>query len=428
MLISANGKEYPIYDCGSPVFDEERNLHGVVLVFRDQSKEKRYERELILAKEKAEESDRLKSIFLRNMSHEVRTPMNAILGFSELVNEPSFSMEEKSGFLQRITCGCQRLLHIMNDIVDISKLESRELTLVFSECRITDIISASLAEIQQCTARSGLPSKEIRVILPVEMRELRIKTDAERVQQSLVNLLLNAIKYTDQGEIEVGAAIRREELKEMVEFKVKDSGKGIPPDKLAMIFQRFRQAEEDEFHEGAGLGLSITKGLVELMGGDLRVISEEGKGSTFFFTIPFFPSIIQTETSTVPDDLILDLKGKTIIIAEDDHDSFSYLKQILASTQAEIIHAGNGEELIRVLEKRKADLILLDIRMPEKSGTDCLREIKNRNIKIKIIAQTAYAFPEEEQRFLENGCDGFLSKPMKKAELFPMIRKVMYTL
>jgi len=416
-----------IYGLFSAEIISIQNRQVVLSSINNITKRKIAENELIIAKERAEESDRLKSIFLANMSHEIRTPMNAILGFSGLLEDPNITEKDKKVFVQRIKSSGKRLLRIISDIIDISMLEARQLNLFFTGGLLSEIITNAIDEIQNSGVLRLNPDLKLQVNIADELKGLSITTDITRLHQVLINLITNAIKYTHQGMIEVGVAYIAGEQQNWLEFFVRDTGTGIPVEKQKMIFERFRQAEENDFHEGAGLGLSISKGIVEQMGGKISVSSEMNKGSVFSFTIPCVPVGTGKQEPAVNEAKKPDLQGKIIIIAEDDHDSFLYLRQILDGTNAEIVHAENGEVLMDFLEQKKADLILLDIKMPRKSGQECLLEIKKRGLRIKIIAQTAYAFPEDKIKCLNEGCEGYLSKPVDKNVLYSLLQKVMLT-
>lgn len=207
--------------------------------------------------------------------------------------------------------------------------------------------------------------------------------------------------------------------------QVKDTGAGIPEEKKAIIFERFRQAEEDRFHEGAGLGLSISQGIVELLGGQIGFESERGRGSTFHFTLPLKRAEKEDVKEIYTGTCKLDLSGKYVVIAEDDIASFFLIREFLKDTEAEIIHAPDGEALMQTLKERDPDLVLLDINLPKKDGYECLEEIKEGGYKTKVIAQTAYALEDEKEHCLNAGCQGYVSKPIDPGVLFEEIGKVL---
>jgi CheY-like chemotaxis protein len=250
--------------------------------------------------------------------------------------------------------------------------------------------------------------------------------DVLRLHQVLDNLVGNAIKYTDAGQITLGLELVEASEGRLLHFYVKDTGIGIPKEKQELIFERFRQAEEHGFREGAGLGLSISKGFVELMGGGIWVESEPGAGSCFHFTLPAAESGSKPVVRNLIKNLLVpDLRGKTLIIAEDDRDSYEFLQLLLEETGAIILRAENGNELLELIQARSPDLLMLDIRMPGKTGLQCLDIIRERGYNFRIIAQTAYALAEEQRQVISSGCHGYLSKPFTKQELFSCIHEVM---
>jgi signal transduction histidine kinase/CheY-like chemotaxis protein len=383
------------------------------------------ENELIRAKEKAEESDELKSIFLANMSHEIRTPMNAIVGFSNLLGEPGIDESDKSRYIDIIKDSSDRLLKLISDIIDLSKLEAKQLTVSNSECSLHEIFIKS----KEAFLKSELLLKkpEVKLILKFndEYKGVRFLSDGIRIQQVLDNLISNAIKYTYRGIVETGCSIRTDDNIEVIEIYVKDTGQGIVNEVSDLIFERFRQVEEKSFHEGAGLGLSISKGIVDLLGGKIWYISEVNKGSTFFFTIPYIAAEAKEVKSNEPKEILSKISGKNIIIAEDDFNSYRYLELLLKGQNANIMHAENGSILLDMIQKKQPDLILLDINMPLMTGFEFLDKIKSSGLNSKIIAQTAYAMPDEKERCLSAGCHGYISKPVNKTELFDVIKKVL---
>jgi signal transduction histidine kinase len=383
------------------------------------------EEELIMAKIKAEESDKLKSIFLANMSHEIRTPMNAIMGFSNLLGEPGLDDSEKTQYLDIIKNSGSRLMQLINDILDLSKLEARQLSISTTACSLSEILINSIESFKKSDLLKKKPDIELTLNLPETCKNLRFISDCNRVQQVLDNLLSNAIKYTQKGRIETGCSIKTIHNKEFIEIYVKDSGIGISEELGNLVFERFRQVEEGRFHEGAGLGLSISKGIVDLLGGKIWFISKENVGSTFYFTVPYIGSDSPLAQTPVTMEVLSKLNGKNIIIAEDDYFSFRYLQLLLSAQNANITHAENGRVLMSLIEKSLPDLILLDINMPVMSGFEFLEEMQEAGIRIKIIAQTAYAMPDERERCLASGCDGYISKPIKKAELFKVLNSVL---
>jgi len=391
------------------------------LAFQNTEKEKQAI-ELIIAKEKAEESDRLKSAFLTNMSHEIRTPMNGILVFAELLKEPNLSSDDQQDFIQTIQISGERMLNTINSIVDISKIESGLMKVDIKETNINEKIEFAYkffkpeVEIKglQFLFKNGLPTKEAI-----------IKTDDEKVYGMLINLIKNAIKFTNVGSIEFGY----EKKGEYLEFFVKDSGIGIPENQKEMIFERFRQGSEsyNRGYEGSGLGLSIAKYYVEMLGGKIWVESEEGLGSIFYFTIPY-NAVSEEKTAiknvTIEKDKEVQLKNLKILIVEDDEVSYSGLTRTLQKISKEVLHAITGVQAVEACRNNPdLDLVLMDIRMPNMDGNEATRQIRQFNKDVIIIAQTAFAFAGDREKAIKAGCNDYISKPIKSTLLYELIKK-----
>jgi len=405
--------------------DEDGKISGVAGIGENITKRRQTEAELLKSKIKAEESDKLKSIFLANMSHEIRTPMNSIMGFSGLLGEEDLTEESRNQYIDIIKSSSNRLLQLINDIIDLSKLEAKQLAVNLSECNLSVLLLNSVESFRKSELLLKKPEIKLRLNLPEEIDKVRFLSDGVRVQQVLDNLLTNAIKYTKKGRIDVGCEIDGSKENELIKIYVKDTGIGISPEMQEIVFERFRQVEEGRYHEGAGLGLSISKGIVELLGGKIWFTSEINKGSTFYFAIPYI--ISNKNTETVPKSCIYlpDIKGKKVLIAEDDYNSFRFLELFLSKQDAVLSHAENGKILLSMIEASLPDLILLDINMPVMNGFEVLGEMKRRGLNTKVIAQTAYAMPDEKERCLSSGCNGYISKPIKKEELFRVINDVL---
>ena len=380
--------------------------------------------ELNIEKEKAEESDRLKSAFLANMSHEIRTPMNSIIGFSEIMGMKDFTNKKKKEFLQHITNSGKQLLRLIDDIIDISKIESNQLKLEYRECFIDECIEELIESIENSLIKKM--GKNIRIeFIPDEMFDHPIfKTDEVRFKQIIGNLLSNAAKYTEKGKISVGYKIIKRNNAEYLEFFVKDTGIGISARGQENLFGRFYQADNRGQIEGAGLGLSITKALIEMLGGKIWMSSELNVGSVFYFEIP----LILVETKKTDDSLkknipTLDYSDKLIYIAEDDISSFILLEEFLDDTGINIQHAATGLSLLNLIDKKLPDIILLDISMPIMNGYEAIKEIRKKNLKIPVIAQTAYAMQDERNAIISAGCDDYISKPVDRVELMSLISK-----
>jgi PAS domain S-box-containing protein len=399
---------------------------GFASIGENITKRKQTEKELIQARIKAEESDRLKSIFLANMSHEIRTPMNAIIGFSTFLGEQDIDEFDKAQYLDIIRSSSDRLLKLINDIIDLSKLEAKQLKISNSVCSLSEIFLNSTESFRKSDLLLKKPDIELILNLPESYRNIKFLSDCFRVQQVLDNLITNAIKYTEKGKIETGCTIKSEDGREFIEIYVKDTGIGISGEMSDLVFEQFRQVEEGMFHEGAGLGLSISKGIIDLLGGKIWFVPERDAGSAFYFTIPYIIPEAPPVKTIKTKEVLTQLNGKDIIIAEDDFNSFRFLELLLKGQNAIIRHAENGRILMKMVQDRLPDLILLDINMPVMSGFEFLSEIKSAGLNIKIIAQTAYAMPEEKERCLRSGCQGYIAKPIRKSELFNMINAVLF--
>jgi PAS domain S-box-containing protein len=366
-------------------------------------------RDFKMAKEKAEESDKLKSAFLANMSHEIRTPMNAIIGFSGLLADRKISRERTEEYLKLINSGCQQLLCVINDIIDISKIEANQVPLYMETFNLIDVLN-ELYEIYKIQAENkGLKLGYLR---DRTIDNVQIKTDKIRIKQVLGNLLSNAIKFTHKGKIEYGYSHKRN----IIEFYVKDTGIGIARENHSLIFERFRQVDSTSTRNygGNGLGLSIAKALVEKLGGIITLSSEQGKGSTFYVSIPFDDSIKMTKGKVKHDEdtSIPDWNERTILIVEDEINNYYYIKEMLSDTSVNVLHAWNGEEAFNMTkENPEIDLVLMDIKMPVMDGNEAMKLIKKHNPDIPVIAITAYAMSDDREKTLKEGFDDYISKP-----------------
>lgn len=378
---------------------------------------KKAEEELIIAKEKAEESDKLKTAFLQNMSHEIRTPLNSILGFSQLLNQDSVNIEDIKTFSGYIHSGGKRLMKLIDNIIDISKIESGEVSLEYSSVNIPKLIEEVF---NQFTVTAHLQTVDLVQTNLTGDENLHLKADSFKLYQILTNLISNALKFTDNGSVE----IRYEIINNEILFCVKDTGKGISQEHIEKIFERFYQADMSfsRGFEGTGLGLAISKGLVDLMSGKIWVESEINKGTSFYFSLPF--NKINKNKSEKETNIKMQFSDRTILIAEDDDSSFIFLKMLLEKENINVIRAVNGIEVLEICKNRNdINLILMDIKMPEMNGVDATKEIKKLYPHIPVVAQTAYAFSSDKEIFLAAGCDDYIAKPIDKRKLFECINK-----
>lgn len=407
-----------------PILDPQGNPRYLLGISEDITERKQAESDLIFAKDKAEESDRLKSAFLANMSHEIRTPMNGILGFAGLLKEPGLSGKEQEKYIGIIEKSGARMLNTINDIVSISKIECGQMETFLAETnvnlQIEYICSFFKPEIEnkgmQLIFSKSLPESDAIVL-----------TDGEKIYAILTNLVKNAIKFSRAGIIEIGCVKKNNFL----EFFVKDMGDGIRQDQMGIIFDRFRQGSEliNRNYEGAGLGLSISKAYVEMLGGKIWVESELGKGSVFYFTIPCNTDadartdIKKVIASDTEDHQVKNLK---ILIAEDDETSEMLIRMSISMFCNDIFIARTGIEAIEICRNNPdIDLVLMDIKMPEMDGYTAIRNIRQFNKDVPIIAQSAFALSGDRERAFEAGCDEYISKPFNKAALTILVKSIL---
>ncbi len=397
----------------------------VAITFKDVTDQKVYEKELIKAKVAAEEADRLKSNFLANMSHEIRTPMNGILGFTDLLKKENLSGAEQQKYIQIIEKSGIRLLNIINNIIDVSKIESGLMELDMHESNANEHLEYIFEFFHPEIEKKGM---QFSLNKSLPSSRATIKTDKEKFLAILTNLVKNAIKYSDKGVIELGYFLKGNFL----EFYVKDSGVGIDSDRQEAIFERFVQADisDKNAFQGAGLGLPISKAFVEMLGGQLWVDSGRGEGSTFYFTIPFDAEQkdtielatddvdIPTPTTAIP------IKDLNVLIVEDDEISILVLNYIVKEISNKVLHAKNGLDAIDICRNHPdLDLIFMDINMPLLDGYETTRQIRQFNQDVIIIAQTADGLAGDKEKAMEGGCNDYQPKPILKDELYSILQQ-----
>ncbi|MBE0673897.1 MAG: PAS domain S-box protein [Bacteroidales bacterium] len=410
-----------------PILNEKGEIHYVIEHLRDISDIKHIESELIRSKEKAEESDRLKSVFLANMSHEIRTPMNGILGFAELLKNPMLSGEEMQEYISIIRKSGNRMLNIINDLIDVSKIESGQMRVFISECNINEQTSFLHNFFKPDADQKGL---KFFYKNSLSDHKAIIKTDKDKIFSILSNLIKNAIKFTNEGSIEIGY----QKKGDLIEFYVKDTGIGITIEQRETIFERFRQGNEflNRSYEGAGLGLYITKTYVEMLGGKIWVESDISNyrgngGSIFYFTIPYNSEAVKSDNYRNPDpgdgeDHVLE--NLKVIIAEDDDASALLISRMIGKISKEVLIARNGLEAVEAyLNNPDTGLVLMDIKMAEMDGYEATRQIRQLNRNIVIIAQTAYAQTGDKEMAIKAGCNDYISKPINPDEFHSLIKK-----
>lgn len=401
-------------------------LDGVehyISITRDISKRKEYEEQLEEARKKAEESDMLKSAFLANMSHEIRTPMNAILGFGQLLREKNLDREKQNKFLDIIVVRSKNLLQIINDIIDISKIEANQLNIENQQFSLNKVLYELFSSFEAELAAQNKDRVKLEFKAELDKEASYIQSDEFRLKQILTNLISNAIKFTDKGKIDFGYKVDKNTLR----FFVHDTGIGIPKEALNHIFDRFRQADGSSTRQfgGTGLGLAISKQLVEMLGGKIWVKSEINKGSKFYFTIPFKTVKRNIEMDKIKKEEVLDLSEKCFMLVEDDTISMAYLEEILQPTKVKIVKAFDGEQAVEKFKEEKIDLVLMDIHLPKMSGNKATQVIKNINRSVPVIAQSAFAMPDDKKESFKHGCDDYITKPIDHRLLFATIKKFL---
>ena len=410
----------------TPVLDKDSNVKEWLGTLTDITERKKSEEELRDAMEKAEESDRLKSAFLANMSHEIRTPMNSILGFMDLLKEPDLERDEKDRYIGIVNESGERLLNTINDIIEISKIESGDIKVVNQEINIQELLAYYENFFLPATSSKGL---QFQLVQSSNLKHVVIYSDKNKLDSIITNLINNAIKFTAVGSIEFGCEVNKDELL----FFVKDTGVGIEKERQKAVFERFVHADPDKTrgYEGSGLGLSICKSFVEMLGGKIWNSSKMKQGTTFYFTIPLH----NVKKENVSEDTISKEQKSTnvapkpinklkIAIVEDYEPSSVLLTKMLQRIDCEIVCCYTGLEAVELCKSRPdIDIILMDIRLPDMNGYEATKKIREFNKEVYIIAQTAYALAGDKEKAFDVGCDDYIPKPIKKEELFGMIEK-----
>lgn len=392
---------------------------GVSIYGKDITASKIAELDLIAAKEKAEESDRLKSTFLANMSHEIRTPMNGILGFAGLLKKPELEGKKREHYIEIIQKSGKRMLNIINDLINISKIEAGQEEVVLSETVLNDQLRFIHTFFSSEAELKGLT---ISLDCPLPDKETRIICDKEKVYAVLTNLIKNAIKFTDKGTIKIGYELKDDFL----EFYMEDTGIGIPRKQQESVFNRFAQVDTrlSSGYEGSGLGLAISKAYIKMLGGEIWLVSKENVGSTFYFTLPVIrPQAISAKESVTQNPQVADQNTKNIkiLLADDDKNSQLLIQSLLSEDNYTILMAENGEEAVDLCRKNTdINIVLMDIKMPVMSGLTAAKYIKEFNPNLPIIAQTAYALESDKEKY-DPVFDGYLTKPIDESELRMLI-------
>ena len=380
--------------------------------------------ELIKAKIKAEEGDRLKSSFLANLSHEIRTPMNAINGFTELILNTDISETEKLEYLNVIEKSGKNLVSIIDDLIEMSKIDSNQLTPNFAVINLETCFNELYETIKVTIKNKAIDFKLIPSKTPAEFN---IITDDIKLKQVIVNLVNNAVKFTEKGTVSFGYEI--DKVEEKIHFTIQDTGLGIDEGNYKNIFDRFKRVDSDISIKvgGLGLGLAISKAYVELLDGTISLESQLGIGTTFYFSIPLKYNIVEHITvKQVADKNLLKSDGELILIAEDDNINFLLFQKMMQKQSYKILRAINGQEAVDIcLNNPNIDLILMDIKMPIMNGFEALEQIRPIRPKLPIIAQTAYSSSDDKIKIEEAGFTDYITKPLNRERLFELIDKYL---
>ena len=408
----------------------------VVVIYEDISEKQRTEEELIRAKELAEESDALKTAFLANMSHELRTPMNGIMGFADMLDEPDITESKRKSYIKIINDSCRKLLSIVNDILDISMLETGQVNVTDEEVRVNDVLMDVYSFFKPGVNETNVA---FYTSAPLPDNQAVIRSDPTRLRQILNSLTDNAIKFTHRGHIRIGYKVKDGDIV----FYVEDTGIGIPEHLHDTIFERFRQADVEYTRQygGTGLGLTITKNLVELLGGTIWLKSTPGRGSIFYFDLP--AEIEHPTTRSLPE-AAGDAHGTdstaqgepahtkeeaalpTVLVAEDDAINFLYIENLLRRRDITVIHAKNGKDAVdAVRQDPKIGLVLMDIKMPVMNGYEATEQIQAMRPELPVVALTAFAMPEDMSNAKERGFSGYIPKPFEQATLESTLDKFL---
>lgn len=403
---------------------EEVGRDYILNIIRDITPEKVFQKELMEAKEQAEESDHLKSAFLANMSHEIRTPMNSIVGFSNLLTDPDLDQESREEYVRRINKNSDQLLALISDIVDLSKIESNQLTISFSSIRLSNLFSDLINYGQYQLSIRSKEGLELEYDPDPDHPELDIESDLVRLTQVLHNLLNNAIKFTRDGKVIAGYRLLPDDI---VQFHVKDTGIGIEPQNFDIIFDQFRQIDGTHTRKfgGTGLGLAICKNLTQMLGGKIWVESEKGMGANFYMELPLkgeYELIKITKRESPGEGRTVG--SQTIMIVDDDDDSLKLLATVLRTEGLQVIPAESGYKALRILESENLpDMVFLDLQMPVLNGKHTMKIIKEEYPQLKVIAQSAHAIDGDKVKFIEMGFDDYFAKPYRKEEIMEVIMR-----
>jgi CheY-like chemotaxis protein/nitrogen-specific signal transduction histidine kinase len=400
----------------------ENYLIGAI---RDITKELKQIRDLQRNLEKAEDSDKIKTIFLLNISHNIRTPMNSILGFAELLSMTDPGPEKRKEFLQVIKKQSKSLLQLIDDVAEIAKYESGTMTITKTPVNLNLLINEIVKEVENL--RSAIRKDNVKIIQTLPLREgIEIYTDAGRLHQIFVNLINHSLRYTTQGSIELGYVLPADNK---IDFYLKDSSKGITKEDLKIILDKsilLDRTEAGRYDDETGLSLNIARSILKLLGGRITFDSDAVTGTTFSFSLPYEET--PEHTKSIEEELAINgqykWSDKVILIVEDEEVNGLFLEAIFQETGAQTLYAKNGLQAIELCKSiNKIDLILMDIRMPVMNGLKATKEIRKFNQMVPIIAQTALSLEEDRQNCLQSGCNDSIIKPIEVEELLNLVNK-----
>lgn len=407
----------------TPIFDIDGQVVGSQGMQFDITLQKKLQSELMVAKNKAEDSDRLKTAFLHNISHEIRTPMNAIIGFSNLLNDPDLSTEKRNSYTEVIVQSGNQLLSIIDDIVRVATIEAGQEKINEGDFQIN---SSCLLLYNQFLGKSKEAGVDFQLKLGLQDVDAWILSDEVKILEVVSNLLANAFKFTEKGHVYLGYTLKDH----LLEFYVEDTGIGIPDEMHENIFKRFRQVDStiSRTFGGSGLGLSICRAYIELLGGKMWVKSQLGSGSTFYFTLPYKKSVMfnGVGASSLFND---QFDGKTyhILVAEDEILNFRLLEEMLLPLNVRLLWVENGAEAVELISAGKSvDLVLMDLKMPVMDGFEAAKRIKGAFPLLPIIALSAYSCESDKEKALACGCCDFICKPFQKTELIEKIGSLLF--
>ncbi|MCF8299375.1 MAG: response regulator [Saprospiraceae bacterium] len=372
-----------------------------------------------------EESKRLKASLLSGLSHDLRTPMNAIIGFTEILTDSRLPDEFRQKYISYINKSGDVLMNLLDDVIDIVKIEAGQLTIQERACSVNKLLSELYTSIEECRKKKGKLNVEIKLIKPTKTESFSIHSDPIRLKQILLNLLNNALNNTELGYIEFGCILKDTST---LLFFVQDTGVGIAEEKLKAIFQKFQENEDKKScdYSSVGLGLTISKNLVEMLGGNFWTESEIGIGTKFQFTIPYIPVEDGLDNNILKTSMEPNWSDKLILVAEDVKTNYLFIEAALRRTGVKLIWAKDGKQAVEIFDENpNIDMVLMDIQMPEMNGYQATQYMKSKKPYLPVIAQTAYAMAGERELILKAGCDNYISKPFKLNALLNLIKRYM---